>query len=451
MQIASSPPLSSVTLLSNSVELRPTALLHPYTYNPRTHSKKQIRQIADSIRRFGFVNPILIDADGGVVAGHGRLEAAKLLKLVEVPTLRIDHLTDTERRAYIIADNRLAEKAGWDKEILSLELQALIDLDFEVQLTGFETPEIDLLFSAQTADVIDLDEYEPPSNMPSVSRHGDLWMLGAHRIYCGDATQKESYVRLLGNDRAQMIFTDPPYNVAINGHVCGKGAAKHSEFAMASGEMNEAQFTVFLNAVAEQLTTFAQDGAIHFICMDWRHIHELLNATRSHYGELKNLCIWNKDNGGMGSLYRSKHELIFVFKQGKGAHINNIELGKHGRYRTNVWNYPGANSPKNNRTQSLGMHPTVKPVALVADAIQDCSHRNGLILDPFSGSGTTLIAAHSTGRRAAVMELDPKYVDTAILRYQKLTGDKAVHADTGQLFDEVRISCANTVEETAHV
>jgi 16S rRNA G966 N2-methylase RsmD len=253
-------------------------------------------------------------------------------------------------------------------------------------------------------------------------------------VLCGDATDPQAFAALLGSERAQLVFIDPPYNVPIGGHVCGLGSIQHAEFAMASGEMSEVEFTRFLQTVFGHLVAHSADGSIHFVCMDWRHVYELLTAARGLYAEQKNLCIWNKDNGGMGSLYRSKHELVFVFKAGSGPHVNNVELGKHGRYRTNVWDYAGVNGLKAGRLEELALHPTVKPVALVADALLDCSSRGGLVLDCFLGSGTTLIAAEKTGRRAAGMELDPTYVDTALRRWQEFTGQEPVHAVSGRTF-----------------
>lgn len=419
--------------------------LEPCANNPRTHSKKQTEQIAASIRAFGFTNPILVDEFGGVIAGHGRLDAAKLMGLDRVPTIRLDDLSEAQIRAYVIADNKLAENAGWDDELLALELQGLIDLDFDVMLTGFEMGEVDVLIDGLDAGAAsdpadqtpDVDETSEP-----VSRLGDLWLLGPHKLLCADATSPESYLRLLSNADAQMVFADPPYNVPISGHVSSLGAVNHPEFAMASGEMSRPEFTRFLKRVFDQLAFFSSDGSIHFHCMDWRHLGEMLDAANGVYTELKNLCIWNKTNAGMGALYRSKHELVFVFKNGRASHVNNVELGKHGRYRTNVWDYAGANTFGRDRDEALAMHPTVKPVALVADAIKDCSNRGGLILDPFAGSGTTIIAADKTGRVAAAIELDPIYVDVAIKRWQHLTGGEAVHAETDMTFEQMRVQRA---------
>ena len=415
--------------------------LTPYPQNARTHSKRQIRQIADSIETFGWTNPILVDGSGGVIAGHGRIEAAKLLGIEKVPTIRLEDLTEAEIRAYVIADNRLAENAGWDRELLAIELQGLIELDieFDITITGFEMPEIDILIGELNAAGEDDagDEVPAIGEGPPVTRPGDIWSIGKHRLICGDSTDPDTYARLLDGAVAQMVFTDPPYNVPIDGHVSGLGKVKHREFAMAAGEMTQDQFTAFLATAFVNLAGHSADGAIHFICMDWRHMGEVIAAGRDAYTELKNLCVWAKTNGGMGSLYRSQHELVFVFKAGTAPHINNVELGKHGRYRTNVWNYPGINSFGRDRDSELALHPTVKPVALVADAILDCSKRGGIVLDAFAGSGTTLVAAEKTGRRGFGIEIDPRYCDVIVRRMNALANIDAIHAATGRPFAEI--------------
>ena len=423
------------------VDQLPVANLRPYPRNARTHSQKQIAQIAASIRTFGFNNPVLIDEDGVIIAGHGRVAAAISLGIETVPVIRLDHMSEAQKRAYILADNKLAEKAGWDKEILAIELQNLIqiDLDFDISITGFEMPEIDVLISASEAPPAKddpLDHVPAVAEVP-VTRLGDVWQIGPHRLICGNSLDSATYARLLNGERAQMVFTDPPYNVPIDGHVSGLGEIQHREFAMASGEMSEAEFTAFLGAVFLNLVASSVDGAIHFVCMDWRHMSEVLAAARGNYAELKNLCVWAKTNGGMGSLYRSQHELVFAFKAGTAPHVNNVELGKHGRYRTNVWQYAGANAFGTTRDDDLAMHPTVKPVALVADAILDCSKRSGLVLDAFAGSGTTLVAAHKTGRRGYGIELDPLYCDVVVRRLSKVTGLPARHLETEQLFTDL--------------
>jgi DNA modification methylase len=412
--------------------------LRPYARNARTHSKKQIRQIAESIRKFGFTNPVLVDAANGIIAGHGRVEAAKLLGITQVPTVALTGMTPAEVRAYIIADNKIAENAGWDKELLAIELRELsVDLEFDPQVLGFETAEIDILFGApETKDDPGDKVPEIDRSMPATTRRGDIWTIGRHRLLCGDATNADDYRRLLAGTFAQMVFTDPPYNVPIAGHVSGLGKATHREFEMASGEMTPEEFTQFLGTTCENLQNFSTDGSLHFICMDWRHMRELLDAT-SAYTEHKNLCVWAKTNAGMGSLYRSQHELVFVFKKGTAPHINNVELGRYGRNRTNLWTYAGANSFGESRDADLAMHPTVKPVQLVADAILDCSDRNGVILDPFCGSGTTLVAAERTGRMGYGIEIDPLYCDLIVRRLQDICGTPGRLEHSGHSFANI--------------
>jgi DNA modification methylase len=407
--------------------------------NPRTHSKKQIEQIARSIGEFGFVNPVLVDHTGTLVAGHGRVEAAKSLGIETVPTIRIDHLGEAQLQAYMIADNQLAALAGWDDEILKINFEEILTAvpDFDLTFTGFEIPEIDLIILGnQEGEEEQEEDLESLLQQDPVSKKGDLWILGSHRLLCGDALERADYARVMDGGKAQLVFTDPPYNVKIENAV-GLGKKKHAEFAMASGEQSSAEFTAFLQTACANMAEFSVDGSVHFIFMDWRHAGELLAAGEAVYDEQLNLCVWNKTNGGMGSLYRSKHEFVFVFKNGKAPHINNVQLGKHGRYRVNVWDYAGQNTFHPGRENELGAHPTVKPVQLVADAILDCSKRNGTVLDPFGGSGTTLIAAENTGRQARLVEYEPTYVDVAIRRWQLHTGQVAVHADTGKTFDQL--------------
>ncbi len=425
-----------------AVDRVPVSALKPYDRNARTHSPKQIQQLAASIEEFGFTNPVLIDSNRRIVAGHGRVDAAKLLGLKTVPVICLEDLTEAQIRAYVIADNKLAENAGWDRELLGLELQYLteLEIDFEATITGFEVAEIDVLVGEleivadeDPADEIpEVDESEPP-----VTRLGDIWQIGKHRLLCGDATDPTTYGRLLVGEQAQMVFTDPPCNVPIDGHVCGLGKVKHREFAMASGEMSKAEFTAFLSTVFSNLSGASVGGAIQFVCIDWRHIGEIVAAGTEAYTEFKNLCVWAKTNGGMGSLYRSQHALVFLFKSGTAPHIYNVELGQHGRYRTNVWSYAGINSFREGRDEELALHPTVKPVGLVADAILDCSKRGGIVLDAFVGSGTTLVAAERTGRKGYGIELDPKYCDTIVKRLDQVAKLKATHAETGETFAEL--------------
>jgi DNA modification methylase len=403
--------------------------LKPYPKNARTHSKKQLRQIADSIARFGFTNPVLIDASGMILAGHGRVEAARLLGLAEVPCVRLEHMSAAEKRAYVLADNKLAVNAGWDEEILAGELKELlaVDLDFDIGLTGFTIAKIDSLVEGlEPQEPGDPEEERlPEDDGQPRCRPGDIWQLGAHRLACGSSLDERVVADLMAGETARMVFTDPPYNVPINGHVGGSGKVKHREFAMAAGEMTKDEFVAFLRAAFVNLAAASCDGSIHFVCMDWRHMDEMLKASAGVYAELKNLIVWVKDNGDMGTFYRSRHELIFAFKKGTGPHINAFELGQHGRYRTNVWQYRGVNTLKAGRMDELALHPTVKPVQMIADAIKDCSGRGDIVLDLFGGSGSTLIAAHKTGRRGYVVELDPVYCDRILRRWETYARDEA--------------------------
>lgn len=435
-----SNPTNGAALRSLNIEHLPIGLLKPHPGNARTHNKRQIRQLCESVKAFGWTNPVLIDRDNVIIAGHGRVEAAKLLKLPTVPTIRLEHLTPDQIRAYMLADNKLAMNAGWDGEILKIELQHLtsISLDFGITTTGFEVPEIDQLIlgteKPAAPESVELDNTGPAVTVP-----GDLWLLGPHRVICGDSLQDETYRRLTKQELAAAIITDSPYNVKIHGHASGLGRAQHREFAFASGEMSEAEFTAFLTKIFSLLVAYSRAGSLHYHFIDWRHLFEMLTAARGVYSEFKNMAVWVKDTPGMGSLYRSQHELILIFKNGAAPHLNNVQLGKFGRNRTNVWNYPGVNAfARQTEEGRLGLvHPCVKPVAMIADALLDCTARGEIVLDAFLGSGTTLMAAERTGRACRGIELDPLYVDVAIRRWQRQTGEAAVHADSDRTFDEI--------------
>jgi DNA modification methylase len=438
-------PSSRLTIQHRSIN---TLRLDPR--NPREHSQKQISQIAESIRAFGFNVPVLVDDDNRIIAGHGRVLACQLLGITEIPTICLSHLSPEQVRAFIIADNRLTENSSWNEILLGEQLKSLaeIDLDFSLEATGFEMGEIDVLIEGlcEPGDVAqDPADDLPEQSEVSVSAAGDWWQLGKHRVLCGDALNPDSYDRLMNQQRAAVVFTEPPYNVPIDGHASGLGKKQHRDFAMACGEMSPAEFTDFLGTVCKRLVSVSRDGSIHFLCIDWRHVGELLAAGKEAYDEVKNICVWVKDNAGMGSLYRSQHEFVLVFKQGRQSHRNNVQLGQFGRYRSNVWHYPGANSFSRATAEGnlLDLHPTVKPVALVADAIMDCSSRSDIVLDPFLGSGTTVIAAERTGRVCYGIELDPTYVDTAVRRWQRFTGMGAVHGDSGRNFDDLEREAAN--------
>ncbi len=416
--------------------------LKPNPHNARTHSKKQVRQIAGSISTFGFVVPIVADENRTILLGHGRCEAARTECLDKVPVIFLDGLSEARKRALVLADNKITENAGWDRERLAVELpevaELLIDDDLDISITGFEPVEIDQIitdFEEDNADPADTIESAWQAS-EVVSKPGDLWQLGNHRLLCGDARNRGHVDRLMGGERADASFTDPPYNVRVK-DIVGRGRVKHGEFAMASGEMSRSDFIAFLEETLGLAAGVSRDGAVHYVCMDWRHIGELIEAGREVYSEMLNLVVWAKSNAGQGSFYRSQHEFIGVFRVGDAQHLNNVELGRHGRSRSNVWSYAGVNTFRAGRMDELAAHPTVNPVGMVADALKDCTRRGDIVLDPFSGAGTTILAAERVGRRAYALELEPKYVDVTIRRWQAFTRRDAVLAATGQTFDEV--------------
>ncbi len=415
--------------------------LKPWPNNPRTHPKSQLKQLAHNMKALGFTSPIVVSHDGYITAGHGRAEAAKMAGLEEVPAIILPPLSKDQLRAIVIADNKLALNAGWDQEKLAIELQALVDVNFDLHATGFSLAEIDIVLedfeeANPKGSKLPEDKVELATGAP-VTRRGDLWLLGRHKVLCGDAREPDDFATLMGDERADMAFLDSPYNVPIDGNVCGLGSVTHRPFAMACGEMSQAEFTAFLTVTHSNVAAVMRDGAITFSCMDWRHMQEMIEAGKKAFTELKNLVVWNKTNAGMGSFFRSQHELIFVFKHGTAEHTNTFGLGGTGRYRTNVWTYPGISSMSADRAEQLAAHPTAKPVAMVADAIRDCSKRGEIILDCFGGAGVTAIAAHKTGRIARLIEIDELYCDTTVRRWEKLTGKKAVLAVSGLPFEDV--------------
>ncbi|MGO9430076.1 site-specific DNA-methyltransferase [Rhodoblastus sp.] len=432
-------------MTKRSIEMIAINQLVPHERNARTHSKKQIRGIAKSIERFGFRNPVLATSENRIIVGHGRVEAAKSIGLKEVPVLRYDDMTPDEVRAYVLADNQLATSAGWDQEALAIELQYLVSIDFDIETIGFEIPKVDLILDAEAAKANDpgLEDDIPARNDgPPISRTGDLWLFGPakeirHKLLVGDARSPADYAALMEGGKAAMMITAPPYNVPIAGHVSGLGRNVHREFTFASGEMGEEEFVVFLAAFMEQAGQHLSEGALHYVFMDWRHSYDLQSAARRLGLSLLNMCVWKKTNAGMGSLYRSMHELCLIFKQGAAPHRNNVELGKHGRSRSNVWTYAGANSFRAGRDEDLADHPTVKPAQMIADAIRDVTKRGDVVLDPFVGSGTILIAAEMTGLKARGIEIDPAYADVAIRRFEAFTGKSAILAATGENFEAV--------------
>jgi DNA modification methylase len=422
-----SPPPAS---LPREIKFRPPASLVINKRNARVHPKRQIRKIANSIAAFGQLVPIVIDENGVVLKGHATLEAAKTLKLATVPTVTVSGLSEERKRAFMIADNRSAQDAGWNYEILAREFDELADLlqpiELDLTITGFEPAEIDFVLADRGDPNSDPGDALPDFLKNTVTRPGDLWCLRDHRILCGDARSPSDLDTLMAGAPAMMVFTDPPYNVRIAGHARGRGRQKHREFAFASGEMSEKEYSRFLTDSCRNIARVCADGAIAFVCSDWRHIEPMLKAGRTTFTELKNLIVWNKTSPGQGTFYRSQHELILAWKLGEGPHVNAFGLGQHGRMRSNVWTYPGINSFRAGRDDELAMHPTVKPVALVADAIRDCSIRGNVVLDVFLGSGTTVMAAEKLGRRGFGIEYDPAYVDVSIRRWQQYTKADAV-------------------------
>jgi DNA modification methylase len=434
--------------------MRSPAELIAYARNPRKHPEKQIVKLMASMRRYGFTQPVLLTAAGEIIAGHARVEAAKRLQLVDVPTLCLDHLSPAQVREYRLADNQLGALGEWDMELLTDELRAIIEIDEIscIEAMGWDIPEVEIMIDASPApapDKADPADEQLPLSENFVPQLGDLWLLGKHRLLCGSSLEAENWTRLMHGEKAVMSFVDPPYNIKVDGFVCGSGKIKHDEFQMASGEMSEAEFIDFLATFLERMTAHMVDGSITAAAMDFRHMYELQTAARGVGLSLLNMCVWNKSNGGMGSLYRSKHELIFIFKKGRAPHINNVMLGVHGRYRANVWDFPGINSFGKGRMEDLESHPTVKPVALVAECIRDISHPGQVVTDAFLGSGTTLLAAERTGRRCFGVEIEPKYVDLAIRRWEKLTGLSAIRESDGRSYAELVAEAAGTSQQAA--
>lgn len=413
--------------------------IRAYSKNAKGHPESQIQQIAASIRQFGFNNPILVDEDLEIIAGHGRMDAAQILGLETVPVIRLSHLSEAQKRAYRLADNKIAENGGWNADLLRLEISELEQIcdDMDIAITGFTDVELDIL-AMDDKPVADLKAnnvpYIPESEI--VTCPGYVWCIGDHRIICGNSLDAETFETLLGTRHADMVLQDPPYNVKISGHVCGSGTVHHKEFKMASGEMSRDEFTQFLRKNFELCATHSRPEALQYNFMDWRHMGEILAAGNDAFSELINMCVWCKSSGGMGSLYRSQHELCFVFKNGKEAHVNNVHLGKNGRYRTNVWQYAGVNAFGRHKAD-IKMHPTVKPVEMLKDAILDVTRRGDIVLDTFLGSGSTLIAAHQSKRVCYGIELEPLYVDTAIRRFLEMFHIDAIHQLTGKTYSEL--------------
>lgn len=407
--------------------------------NPtRLHSKKQKQQIAQSIKRRGFIKPLGVRSNI-VFSGNACLAAAIELGMTEVPVVRLDHLSETEARAYAIDDNKLSDNSAFEPVLLTAEMNALVQSSNEGWdlFAGFEAAEIDNLFGDHIDPESDPADQLPETNSDTVTQLGDFWQLGQHRLVCGDAKSPDDVSRLMGKERAAVVFSDPPWNLPTR-FFQGRGKIKHADFAEGYGEMSDAAFAKdFLTPVFKLLAEYSLDGSFHYICGDYRHIREFLDAGLAAYDEFNNLIVWNKTVPGLGNPYRSQHELVFLFKKGEAPHQNNIELGRHGRNRSNIWVFPGATSFGKGRLDNLAMHPTVKPVAMIVEVLKDASRRRDIVLDLFMGSGSTIMAAERVGRRAYGIEISPQFVDVAIRRWQDFTKRDAILLPTGQTFEEV--------------
>jgi DNA modification methylase len=423
------------------IERRKLRSLLDFPDNPNRHPRRQLAKLAKVMGKVGFIGVIVINRKGFILAGHARRQAALMAGIEEVDCLVVEHLTEAEERAFVLADNRIGLDATADVQLVSLQLDKILaaNPDFDLSLTGHDADEIDrivLSLNPEDAGPSAKDEALPEvQDGPPISKLGDLIRLGRHFLCCGDSREVQTYIKVMTSELAAMVISDPPYNVRVS-TIGSSGRIKHREFAMGSGEMTREEFVEFLRTVFANLVAFSVDGSIHFQCIDWKHLGEMLAAGESVYSALKNVCVWDKGVGGMGTMYRSRHEMVFVWKAGTAQHINNFGLGDKGRYRTNVWNYRGLNTGGAGRLEELALHPTAKPVQMLADAMLDCSVRNSIVLDPFGGSGSTLIAAEKTGRRARIIELDPVYVDRMVRRWQKWAKEDAVFVDTGETFDE---------------
>jgi DNA modification methylase len=411
--------------------------LKAYKNHSREHSKAKLSKLAKLIEEFGFLIPILIDSKNKeIIAGHARLLAAQELGLEEVPTIPVGHLSSEQIRAFRIADNKITEGSEWNLDALKAEFVELKVLDFDLSLTAFEIPEIDMIILGEDGAINSLDDEIPKPPENPVVQKGDVLQLGKHRVACIDCRDELLMGKLIDGQAASLVITDPPYNVKVNGHVLSQ-TKTHAEFAMASGEMTKDEFTLFLTEVFSVCNQYSGNGSLHYHFIDHKHVEEMLEAGTRVYDKRLNICVWNKTNAGMGSLYRSQHEFCCVFKKGDNPHTNNIQLGKFGRHRTNVWTYPGMNTFSENRDELLSAHPTVKNTQMIADIILDASKPDEVVLDGFLGSGTTLLAAEQTGRVCYGSEIEPKYIEVCIARFQAISEEPVIHIESGLTFEEL--------------
>lgn len=422
--------------------------LKPSSKQVRRTNEHQLRQLRGAIANLGFISPVIV-CGTDILDGHARLQAAKDVGITEVPTIDVSHLNLVERKALMVSVNRLSEVGEWNLETLRDTIIDLKVADIDLDITGFTLPELDIIMlDPLEQGASELNELPQEVAGAPVAREGDLWLLGSHKLLCGSATEASSYAALMASEPASMVLTDPPYNVKIAGNVSGLGKVKHGEFKQASGEMTDAEFIEFLTAFLTLATAELMSGGTVYGFMDWRHHHELHLAAKAADLQQINLIVWHKGQGGMGGLYRSAHELLLVFCKGDTPAINNVKLGANGRDRTNVWTCAGANKPGSSAAKLLKDHPTPKPVELLVDAMLDVTHAGDVVLDPFMGSGTTIIAAEECGRVARGIELDPKYVDLAVRRWEQVTGKTATLAGSGETFAAVAERRAAEAAET---
>ena len=429
---ASSQPGRNDILPSLAIELYPVHALKLHARRLRKSDPAHVREVANSISTLGFNVPLLVGKDNVVIDGDSRLEAAKRLGLSSVPCIPVHHLDETEQRLLRLAVNRLGEKGTWDLDELEAEFRELVIADAPIEISGFGLDEVDQLIDEGEAEPEDLDL--APSQGPATAQPGDVFRLGAHRLICGDATDPAIVERLMGEDVARLVLTDEPFTVPIEGHVSRGG---HQDLAMASGEMTDARFLEFNRKWMDAVLPYLVDGGILGTFIDWRGL-PAAHATATALGlRPLSLVVWAKTSAGQGSLYRSQHELLPLFKKGEAAHVSNIARGKRGRHRSNLWIYPGVSSRRSDGRKGLQHYPTVKPTAMLEDALIDLTNRGDIVLDPFLGSGSTLMAAEKTGRICHGIELDPLYVDVIIRRYEVATRKSALLADTGEPFATV--------------
>ena len=425
---------------SLSIVYRDIESLHCDSQNPRRHSRQQIKQIAQSIEAFGFNVPFLIDRKLQLIAGHGRLAACKLLGIRRVPTISLEHLTSTQIRAFQIADNKLVETSSWDDRLLAKQLKflAAAELDFTLEATGFEMGEIELMIEGASppSSTQNEDYVVPAMTSPTrIAKLGDVWLLDRHRLFCGDASKDHSYAVLMNGNQAAATFVDPPCTTIVEDYTAGDDTVRLPDSAIGCSPKKEAELTGVLAQIFRQLVCNSRGGALHFVCANWRRWNALQAAGEQQYTALTNVCVWVKDRGKQNSPYRDQYELVFVFTSGNTADGTDVRY-EGCRQRSNVWQYPAVTG-KRKHNGTAGMLPTQKPVALVADAIMDSTSFGEIVLDPFLGTGTTLIAAERTGRIGYGIELDPVAVDCAIQRWQQFTQHHAIHAGSGRSFAEI--------------